>query len=62
MKYVLIVSIIVNVLLIVKIIAMRYSMRTLATEFSDRINLDSNTLLGTESRDRQIRNLALIIL
>lgn len=58
MKYVLIVSIIVNVLLIVKIIAMRYSMRTLATEFYERINLDSNTLLGTESRDRQIRNLA----
>lgn len=58
MKYVLIVSIIVNVLLIVKIIAMRYSVRKLGSEFSERINLDTNVLLGTESRDGQIRKLA----
>ena len=58
MKYVLIVSIIVNVLLIVKIIAMRYSVRKLGSEFSERINLDTNVLLGTESRDGQIRSLA----
>ena len=58
MKYVLIVSIIVNVLLIVKIVAMRYSVRKLGSEFSERINLDTNVLLGTESRDRQIRSLA----
>ena len=58
MKYVLIVSLIVNVLLIVKIIAMRYSVRSLQTEFSERISLDTNMLLGTESRDRLIRSLA----
>lgn len=58
MKYVLIVSIIVNVLLIVKIIAMRYSLRLLGSEFSERISLDTNMLLGTESRDSQIRKLA----
>ena len=58
MKYVLVVSIIINVLLLVKIIAMRYSVRSLGNEFSERISLDTNMLLGTESRDREIKKLA----
>lgn len=58
MKYILILSVAVNVFLLMKLIAIRLSIRELRTGFSERISLNSNTLLGTSSRDKEIRSLA----
>ena len=58
MKYLLIISIIINVFLIMKILAMRISIRELRVDFAERATLRSNTLLGVSSRDKQIRLLA----
>ena len=55
MKYLLIISIIVNVILIMKLLAMRISVRELRIDFAERAELRSNTLLGVSSRDKQIR-------
>ena len=57
MKYLLLVSLIVNVLLICKILAMRVSVKELRTEFVNRGAMDSNTLIGISSRDKELRGL-----
>ena len=58
MKYLLIVSIVINVILGMKILAMRISIKELRIDFAERAELRSNTLLGVSSRDKQIRLLA----
>ena len=58
MKYILIASIVVNVLLFLKILSMKKSLRDLKTDFSERAKLDSNTLIGVSGRDKEIRELA----
>ncbi len=55
MKYLLMASVIVNIFLIAKIIAMRLSVKEIRTEFAKRAELQSNTLIGVSSRDSQIR-------
>ena len=58
MKYLLMASVIVNIILIAKIVAMRLSVKEIRTEFAKRAELQSNTLIGVSSRDSQIRLLA----
>ena len=58
MKYLLIISIVINVILGMKILAMRISVKELRIDFAERAELRSNTLLGVSSRDKQIRLLA----
>ncbi len=58
MKYILIASIVVNVLLFLKILSMKKSLGDLKTDFSERAKLDSNTLIGVSGRDKEIRELA----
>jgi signal transduction histidine kinase len=58
MKYLLIVSIVINVILGMKILAMRISIKELRVDFAERAELRSNTLIGVSSRDKQIRLLA----
>ena len=55
MKYLLMASVIVNIFLIAKIVAMRLSVKEIRTEFAKRAELQSNTLIGVSSRDSQIR-------
>ena len=57
MKYFLLISIIINIILIMKIVAMRLSIRELKNDFSERMSLTSNRLLGVSSRDKEIRAL-----
>ena len=45
-------------LLLLKIYMMKKSVRELRTDFGDRGNLDSNSLIGVSSRDKDIRGLA----
>lgn len=58
MNYILAVSIVVNIILAVKILTMRKSVRDLGTDFSAHATLDSNTLIGVTGRDRYICRLA----
>ena len=58
MKYLLMVSVVINILLIAKIVAMRLSVKEIASDFARRADLQSNTLIGISSRDKQIRTLA----
>ena len=58
MKYLLMVSVVINILLIAKIVAMRLSVKEIASDFAHRADLQSNTLIGVSSRDKQIRTLA----
>ncbi len=58
MKYLLMVSVVINILLIAKIVAMRLSVKEITSDFAHRADLQSNTLIGVSSRDKQIRTLA----
>ena len=58
MNYLLTISIIVNILLAIKILTLRKSVRDLGADFSAHATLDSNTLIGVTSRDRYICALA----
>ena len=58
MKYFLILSVAVNIFLLLKLAAMRISIREIRTDFSERVSLNSNTLLRVSSRDKEIRSLA----
>lgn len=58
MSYLLLLSIIVNIFLIVKIIAMKQSLVQLRTDFEERLQIHTNTLLRVSSRDPQIIRLA----
>ncbi|WP_026529162.1 sensor histidine kinase [Butyrivibrio sp. VCD2006] len=58
MKYLLIICILIIVFLLLKIIAMRISIKELTEDYSERAKLRSNTLLRVSSRDRRVRELA----
>ena len=58
MKYLLIVCLIVIVFLVMKIIAMRLSLKEMREDYEERAKLHTNTLLTVQSRDRRIRELA----
>ena len=58
MKYILAVSIIANLVLFLKVMIMRKSVRELRTDFSAIKSLDSNTMLGVAGRDKEICALA----
>ncbi len=57
MIYALIVSLFINLCLLCKLSFMHSSLKSLRTDFSERSTLDSNTLLGTSSKDREILKL-----
>ena len=57
MKYILVISVICNLLFLCKIFAMRLSIRELGEEFAKRSSLDTNTRIGISSRDRMLRKL-----
>ncbi len=57
MKYILILSVAVNIFLFMKVTAMRLSLKELRCGFSERISLNSNKLLGVSSRDKEVRAL-----
>lgn len=58
MKYLLGICIIVIILLVIRIIVMKKSVRDLGADFVARGNLDTNSLIGIDSRDRDLRKLA----
>ena len=58
MKYILLISILINIVLLIKISVMKLSIKALAQDFEERASLDSDTLLGVSSRDRSITYLA----
>ncbi len=58
MKYLLIICLIVIVFLVMKIIAMRLSLKEMREDYEERAKLHTNTLLTVQSRDRRIRELA----
>lgn len=57
MKYLLAIAIIVIILLLIKIIAMKKSVRNLRADFVARGKLDTNSLIGIDSRDKDLREL-----
>ncbi len=58
MKYLLIVCLIIIVFLVMKIIAMRLSLKEMKEDYEERSRIHTNTLLTVSSRDRRIRQLA----
>ena len=58
MKYILFISICLNLALFIKIAAMRISLKELTRDYRERAELDSDTLIGVSCRDRRIRELA----
>ncbi len=46
------------IVLCVKILLLKKSAREIAAEFADRLQTDTNSLIGISSRDRDMRNLA----
>ncbi|MBQ7145530.1 MAG: HAMP domain-containing histidine kinase [Lachnospiraceae bacterium] len=61
MEYLLFVCLIVIAFLVLKIIAMRRSIKELREDFSERAEIHTNTLLRVQSRDRQIGMLAIAL-
>ncbi|MCR5249875.1 MAG: HAMP domain-containing histidine kinase [Lachnospiraceae bacterium] len=61
MKYALILSLAVNLFLIIKLVVLRTAVRDLGNDFAERKELHSNRLLGSISRDREIRRLATLM-
>ncbi|MCR4584167.1 MAG: HAMP domain-containing histidine kinase [Lachnospiraceae bacterium] len=58
MKYLLLISVIINIIVLIKLAAVRISLRELRRDFSERKDLRSNTALGVSGRDVQLRALA----
>ena len=58
MKYLLIICLMIIVFLIMKIIAMRLSLKELREDYEERSRIHTNTLLTVSSRDRRVRELA----
>lgn len=52
------VSVIVNIILVVKLMAMRKGMREIGTLFEEHLSGDTNTLITVSSGDRYVRRLA----
>ena len=59
MRYILIVSVIINIILLIKIIVLRVSVKELKIDYEERATLKSNTLLRVNSRDRELRELTI---
>lgn len=59
MRYILIVSVIINIILLMKIIVLRVSVKELKIDYEERATLKSNTLLRVNSRDRELRELTI---
>lgn len=61
MKYLLILCLIIIVVLIMKIVAMRLSIRELREDYEERASLRTNTMLTVSSRDKEILKLAVTL-
>ncbi len=61
MKYLLILCLIVIVVLIMKIVAMRLSIKELREDYEERASLRTNTMLTVSSRDKEIIKLAVTL-
>ncbi len=61
MKYLLILCLIVIVVLIMKIVAMRLSIKELREDYEERASLRTNTMLTVSSRDKEILKLAVTL-
>ena len=55
MKYLLLLCVAVIVMLLIKIYVMKKSARNLRADFAARGKLDTNSLIGIESRDKDLR-------
>lgn len=58
MKYLLIICLIVIIILIMKIIAMKLSIKELREDYEERAGIHTNTVLTVSSRDKEILELA----
>ena len=61
MKYLLIICLIIIVFLIMKIIAMKLSLRELSEDYEEKASLHTNTVLGVSSRDKDVLRLAIVL-
>ena len=61
MRFILLISVCINIVLLIKICVMKLSLKELAGDFEERASLDSDTLLGVSSRDRSITHLASVM-
>lgn len=61
MKYLLIICLIIIVFLIMKIIAMKLSLRELSEDYVEKASLHTNTVLSVSSRDKDVRRLAIVL-
>lgn len=59
MKYLLIICLIIITILIMKIVAMRLSLKELREGYEERARIHTNTVLSVSSRDKEIRALAI---
>lgn len=59
MQYILLVSVIINILLITKILILRISIKNLRIDYEERAGLRSNTLLRVTGRDHEMRKLVI---
>ncbi len=57
MIYILILSVAFNLILLIKLLSLHISLRMLRRDFAERSDLNSNRLLGSAGRDREIRRL-----
>ncbi len=58
MRYILLLSVMANIFLIIKIMAMKQSLKQLRTDYEEKLQIHTNTLLRVSCRDRHIRQLA----
>ncbi|SFH66942.1 hypothetical protein SAMN04487830_104135 [Pseudobutyrivibrio sp. OR37] len=61
MKYLLIICLIIIVFLIMKIAAMKLSLRELSEDYEEKASLHTNTVLSVSSRDKDVRRLAIVL-
>lgn len=61
MKYLLIICLIIIIVLIMKIVAMRLSIKELSEDYEEKASLHTNTVLTVSSRDKEIRRLAIAL-
>lgn len=61
MRYILIISVIINLILLAKIVVLRTSIRNLRLDYEERAKIKSNTLLRVYSRDVEMRKLTITL-
>ncbi len=61
MKYLLIICLIIIVFLIMKIAAMKLSLRELSEDYEEKASLHTNTVLSVSSRDKDVLRLAIVL-